>query len=207
MRSLIRVRRSSKCTRSTNRTSSKYPLLPTAHWASPTHRRPGPAHGAKRLARSRAAGVLRSETTLSGVGHGGRLRLSLWRGERNLMHGGPGPHGMTSEGEAFLAGVPRALPALTAIGCPTPAGYLRLAPAAWAGAYHCWGWENREAALRFVTGPVEEASHCANAELKGKGTPLLLECEVIEPSLFLTHSLAAVDDFAAAILRRLTFEL
>ncbi|MEI5034807.1 glutamine synthetase family protein [Streptomyces sp. S1A(2023)] len=105
-------------------------------------------------------------TTASGIGNGGHLHLSLWRGEENLLHGGSGARGMTAEGEAFLAGVLRSLPALTAIGCPAPASYLRLAPSAWAGVYRCWGWENREAALRFVTGPADRASRCTNAELK-----------------------------------------
>lgn len=36
-------------------------------------------------------------------------------------------------------------------------------PHHWAGAYTCWGRENREAALRFVRGTVERA---ANLELK-----------------------------------------
>ncbi|MFW6723527.1 glutamine synthetase [Streptomyces sp. MAR4 CNY-716] len=101
-----------------------------------------------------------------GIGNGGHVHLSLWRGGRNLLHGGTGPRGMTPEGEAFLAGLLRSLPALTAVGCPSPASYLRLAPSSWSGAYRCWGWENREAALRFVTGPASEASHRANAELK-----------------------------------------
>ncbi|MFH9266298.1 glutamine synthetase [Streptomyces sp. NPDC017546] len=105
-------------------------------------------------------------TTPFGVGNGGHVHLSLWRGGENLMQGGAGPRGMTAEGESFLAGILRALPALAAIGCPTPASYLRLAPSAWAGVYRCWGWENREAALRFVTGPANAASACANAELK-----------------------------------------
>ncbi|MFJ4840810.1 hypothetical protein [Streptomyces sp. NPDC088746] len=69
-------------------------------------------------------------------------------------------------GRGVLAGVLRSLPALTAIACSTPASYLRLAPSAWAGVYRCWGWENREAAPRFVTKTVGTASHCANAELK-----------------------------------------
>ncbi|WBB62438.1 glutamine synthetase family protein [Streptomyces sp. WMMC500] len=102
----------------------------------------------------------------TGIGNGGHVHLSLWRGEQNLMHGGTGPRGMTPEGEAFLAGVLRSLPALTAVGCPSPASYLRLAPSTWAGVYRCWGWENREAALRFVTGPVGEAAERANAEVK-----------------------------------------
>ncbi len=44
------------------------------------------------------------------------------------------------------------MPALLAVGCPSPASYLRLGPSVWAGAYQCWGVENREAALRLVTG-------------------------------------------------------
>ncbi|MFH9266299.1 RimK family alpha-L-glutamate ligase [Streptomyces sp. NPDC017546] len=36
------------------------------------------------------------------------------------------------------------------------------------------------------------------------GAPLLMECEVIEPSLFLAHSDTAADDLAAALQRRLT---
>ncbi|WP_327338450.1 glutamine synthetase family protein [Streptomyces sp. NBC_01324] len=104
-------------------------------------------------------------SVLGGSGNGGHLHLSLWRGDRNLFQGGPGPHGMTSEGEAFLAGVLRELPALTAIGCPTPASYLRLAPSQWAGAHQAWGWENREAAIRFITGTTGQAG-AANAEVK-----------------------------------------
>ena len=45
------------------------------------------------------------------------------------------------------------LPALLAVGAPTVASYLRLIPSHWAGAFACWGLENREAAVRFVTGP------------------------------------------------------
>ncbi|UNT00093.1 glutamine synthetase family protein [Streptomyces tubbatahanensis] len=101
----------------------------------------------------------------AGVGSGGHLHLSLWREGRNLCAGGEGPFGMTRSCEAFLAGVFRELPALLALGAPTPASYLRLRPSRWAGAYQCWGLENREAALRFVAG-TRRAPHCANAEVK-----------------------------------------
>ncbi|MFH8347710.1 glutamine synthetase [Streptomyces sp. NPDC018045] len=104
--------------------------------------------------------------TTAGVGNGGHVHLSLWRDEENLLHAGQGPHGMTATGEAFLAGVLRSLPALTAVGCPTPASYLRLVPSVWAGAYRCWGLENREAALRFITGAAGEGGAGANAEVK-----------------------------------------
>ncbi|MFF7725316.1 glutamine synthetase family protein [Streptomyces sp. NPDC008001] len=99
------------------------------------------------------------------VGNGAHLHLSLWRNGSNLCRGGDGPSGMTRPGEAFLAGILQELPALVAITAPHPAGYLRLAPSRWAGAFHCWGPENREAALRFIPGPAREAGS-ANAELK-----------------------------------------
>ena len=58
------------------------------------------------------------------------------------------------------------LPALCAVGAPSTASYLRLVPQRWAGPWQCWGRENREAALRFVTGTAGTEGHAANAELK-----------------------------------------
>jgi glutamine synthetase len=48
------------------------------------------------------------------------------------------------------------LPALTAISAPSVASHLRLVPQRWAAPYQCWGLENREAALRLVTGSAGE---------------------------------------------------
>jgi len=101
-----------------------------------------------------------------GVGNGGHVHLSLWRDGANLMAGGPGRYGMTPDGEAFAAGVLSALPALSAVGSPSVASYLRLVPSHWAGAYQCWGRENREAAIRLVTGSVGEREQRANLEVK-----------------------------------------
>jgi glutamine synthetase len=101
-----------------------------------------------------------------GVGNGGHVHLSLWRDGRNLFAGGDGRHGLTADGEAFTAGVLSALPALAAVGAPSVASYLRLVPAHWAGAYQCWGRENREAALRLVTGSAGEQDIRANLEVK-----------------------------------------
>jgi glutamine synthetase len=100
------------------------------------------------------------------VGNGGHLHLSIWRDGANLLAGGTGPHGMTPGGESFLAGILAELPALTAVGAPSAASYLRLQPSHWAGAYACWGHENREAALRFITGMTGSAPDAANAEIK-----------------------------------------
>jgi glutamine synthetase len=120
-----------------------------------------------------------------GVGNGCHLHLSLWRDGVNLCRGGSGPYGMTEEAERFLAGVLDTLPALVAIGAPSPASYLRLAPSRWAGPYRCWGLENREAALRFVTGAPDDPDG-ANAELKcfdAAANPYLLAGAVIAAGL------------------------
>src|SRR5207244_9664002 len=59
-----------------------------------------------------------------------------------------------------------ALPSLCAVGAPSAASYLRLVPSHWAGCFGCWGLENREAALRFVTGASGSEPTAANAEVK-----------------------------------------
>ncbi|MFD8143750.1 glutamine synthetase [Streptomyces sp. NPDC059708] len=115
--------------------------------------------------RNGLAPVFAPVVAADGVGNGGHLHLSLWEGDRNLCRGGDAPAGMTGRSSAFLAGVLRELPALLAVGAPSVASYLRLRPGRWAGAFHCWGVENREAALRFIPGPPNEP-HSANAELK-----------------------------------------
>lgn len=100
------------------------------------------------------------------VGNGGHVHLSLWRDRENLLTGGPGRYGMTAEGEAFAAGILNALPALLAVGAPSVASYIRLVPSHWAGVYQVWGRENREAALRLVTGSTGEQDIRSNLEVK-----------------------------------------
>lgn len=105
-----------------------------------------------------------------GVGNGGHVHLSLWRDGVNLMSGGnnreDNRHGLTPVGEHFAAGILDRLPALLAIGAPSVGSYLRLIPSHWAGAFACWGLENREAAIRLVTGAVGERARAANIEVK-----------------------------------------
>jgi glutamine synthetase len=111
------------------------------------------------------------------VGNGAHLHFSVTGPEGNLFAGGDGPHGLTPRGESVLAGVLDRLPALVAVGSPSVASYLRLVPQRWAGAFRCWGLENREAALRLVTGVVGTRDRAANAELKccdGAANPYLL---------------------------------
>ena len=73
---------------------------------------------------------------------------------------------MTEEAQSFVAGILAELPALLAIGSPSVASYLRLVPSHWAGVYQVWGRENREAALRLVTGIVGTRDSSSNCEVK-----------------------------------------
>ena len=100
------------------------------------------------------------------VGNGGHVHLSVWRDGQNLLAGGPGRYGLSADGEAFAAGILASLPALAGVGSPSVASYLRLVPSHWAGVFQCWGRENREAALRLVTGSAGEHDIRANLEVK-----------------------------------------
>ncbi|WP_045877134.1 glutamine synthetase family protein [Pseudofrankia sp. DC12] len=95
----------------------------------------------------------------AGVGNGGHAHVSLRRAERAdrrpagaALADGTGPAGLSELGEHLVAGILAHLPGLLAVGAPSVASYLRLKPSRWAGAFACWGVENREAALRLVTG-------------------------------------------------------
>jgi glutamine synthetase len=120
------------------------------------------------------------------VGNGQHLHLSLHRDGGNLLVGGPGRYGMTPAGESFLAGLLEELPALCGVGAPSVTSQARQVPSHWAGVYRCWGRENREAALRLVTGSTGESEDAANAELKcfdGSANPYLLVGAVLAVGL------------------------
>ncbi|MBA3338845.1 MAG: glutamine synthetase [Geodermatophilaceae bacterium] len=101
-----------------------------------------------------------------GVGNGAHVHLSLWSEDMNVMTGGDGDFGLSKTANSFSAGILDRLPALLAVGAPSVASYLRLIPSHWAGAFASWGWENRETALRFVTGPAGNRNSSANLEIK-----------------------------------------
>jgi glutamine synthetase len=100
------------------------------------------------------------------VGNGGHVHLSAWRDGVNLHSGGEGRYGLTADGEAFIAGILASLPDLAALTTPSPSSFLRMQPSHWAGVYACWGRENREAAVRLVTGMAADPVGPANVEVK-----------------------------------------
>jgi glutamine synthetase len=81
-------------------------------------------------------------------GSGCHVHLSVWDrfGERNMLWS---DDGLSQFGLQFVAGIVEHLPALLAITAPTVNSYRRLRPKSWASAYKCWGYENREAAVRI----------------------------------------------------------
>lgn len=101
----------------------------------------------------------------AGVGNGGHVHVSLSDSSGNIFRGGDGRFGLTERAESFAAGILDRVPALLAVGAPSAASYLRLIPSHWAGAFQVWGLENREAALRLVTGSPGD-SDAANLEIK-----------------------------------------
>lgn len=99
------------------------------------------------------------------AGNGCHIHFSLWDrdGSRNRFYA---LEGLPAEGRAFMAGVLEHLPGLCGLTAPSFNSYHRIVPQTWAGAYRCWGHDNREAPVRVPSlfSGIEEAS--ANVELK-----------------------------------------
>jgi glutamine synthetase len=74
------------------------------------------------------------------------------------------PSGISAVGRHFIGGVLAHLPALVALTCGSVNSYRRLMPSMWAGAYACYGFDNREAAVRICS-PLGAAGS-VNLELK-----------------------------------------
>jgi glutamine synthetase len=105
---------------------------------------------------------------LDNAGNGAHVHFSLWTadGKQNRFYDGSAPDGLSAEARSFLAGVLAHLPGLCGLTAPSFNSYHRIVPQYWAGAFTCWGHDNREAPVRVPSlfRGLEEAS--ANAELK-----------------------------------------
>jgi glutamine synthetase len=98
------------------------------------------------------------------VGSGCHLHMSLWRDGRNVLHREGDPLTMSDLGYQWTAGLLAHIDGLCALTVPSVNSYLRLRPHYWAGAYACYGRDNREAAVRVITPRRGAAS--MNLELK-----------------------------------------
>jgi glutamine synthetase len=100
------------------------------------------------------------------AGNGCHIHFSLWEGDRNRFHDPAGPGQLSAEARSFIAGLLEHLPGLCGLTAPSFNSYHRIVPHYWAGAFTCWGLDNREAPVRVPSlyAGREEAS--TNAELK-----------------------------------------
>jgi glutamine synthetase len=119
-----------------------------------------------RVARKYGLRVSLSPVPFAGsVGSGSHQHFSMTRGDVPLFSGGSGAAGMTPEGESAVAGLLAGLPEAQGILCGSVLSGMRMQPGQWAGAYVCWGTENREAAVRFLVGGPSNPQG-ANVEVK-----------------------------------------
>src|SRR5689334_11563565 len=102
------------------------------------------------------------------AGNGCHIHFSLWTtdGSRNRFHDPAAADGLSAEARSFVAGVLAHLPGLCGLTAPSFNSYRRIVPQYWAGAFTCWGHDNREAPVRVPSlfSGAEEAS--TNVELK-----------------------------------------
>ena len=100
------------------------------------------------------------------AGNGCHIHFSLWENAGNRFFDASREDRLSDTARAFLAGVLAHLPGLCALTAPSFNSYHRIIPQYWAGAFRCWGHDNREAPVRVASpfAGAEEAS--TNAELK-----------------------------------------
>jgi len=100
------------------------------------------------------------------AGNGDHVHFSLWDGDRNRFFDSSHPGGLSAETLSFIAGVLEHLPGLCGLTAPSFNSYHRIVPHYWAGAFVCWGYDNREAPVRVASVFRGAAEVSTNAELK-----------------------------------------
>ena len=90
------------------------------------------------------------KTTAGGVGNGVHIHLSLTDAAGHPVTFDPArPGRLSAQAGAFIAGIIRHLPALTAITAPSVLSYTRLQPHHWSAAWTTLGAGDREATVRI----------------------------------------------------------
>jgi glutamine synthetase len=96
-------------------------------------------------------------------GNGNHVHVSLWQ-QGNAFAAPSG--GLSDLAHHFIAGVLAHLPGLTALLCASVNSYERLVPGNWAGAFGCYGPDNRDAAVRVPSVLRNEENATTNIEVK-----------------------------------------
>jgi glutamine synthetase len=107
------------------------------------------------------------------AGSSGHIHQSVWAGDHNLFHAGPGMN-------HYIAGMLQFMPELMAMICPTVNSYKRTVPGTWAPINATWGLDTRTTAVRAIPGSAKSS----RVELRLSGAD-------INPYLAMAASLAA----------------
>jgi len=98
------------------------------------------------------------------AGSGAHLHFSLWEDEKNITPSSSNNKIISKKAQSFIAGILFHLPALMCLTTPSTNSYKRIKPRFWSGAYQCWGYGNREAAIRIPQ--TDGTNPITNIELK-----------------------------------------
>ncbi|TDD24683.1 glutamine synthetase [Kribbella turkmenica] len=101
-------------------------------------------------------------TVAGSVGNGAHIHFSATLNGVPFGDGG----GPSEHARHLIAGVLAEVDGLTGVLAPSVVSADRRVPGNWAGAFACWGPENREAALRYVPGSITSRPDSANCEIK-----------------------------------------
>lgn len=129
------------------------------------------------------------------AGSGCHLHLSLWRDRTNLIPSDNQPGQLSETAQQFIAGILAHLPALMAITTPSANSYRRLQPHFWSGAYRCWGFDNREAAIRIPSNPyLPSPTHIELKTVDAAANPYLALGAVVAAGLDGIHQKMKLPD-------------
>jgi glutamine synthetase len=104
---------------------------------------------------------------LDQAGNGAHIHFSLWDEDgRNRFYDAASTDGLSTEARSFLAGILQHLPGLCGLTAPSFNSYRRIVPEYWAGAFTCWGFDNREAPVRVPSTFRGAEEPSTNVELK-----------------------------------------
>jgi len=85
------------------------------------------------------------------VGNGVHVHFSLQDAAtgKQVNYDAAAPHGLSARAGAFISGILKKLPAITAVTAAASISYLRLTPNRWSAAYNNLGYRDREAGVRI----------------------------------------------------------
>lgn len=116
------------------------------------------------------------------AGSGMHVHMSAWKDGRNLFYDASDRLGLSETAYHFIGGLLAHGRALCAFTAPSINSYKRLSAHAWAGAYTCYGVDNREAIVRVPSPLKGKAANSTRVEWKAidaSGNPYLALAAVI----------------------------